>query len=33
MRMWASTKNKVRIEQRRRAESVRIMTKKIGLPF
>jgi len=26
MQMWASNKNKIKIEQRRRAESARIMT-------
>lgn len=33
MQVWAATKNKVKMEQRRRAESARIMTRNPGIPF
>lgn len=33
MQVWAATKNRVKIDQRRRAESARMMTKNTGLPF
>lgn len=33
MQLWAATKNRVKIEQRRRAESARIATKNPGMTF
>lgn len=33
MKVWAATKNRVKIQQRRRAESARIMTRNTGMQF